>query len=334
MALDFLFQGDTLPDVTTTTNTNTAYPLWYSKYLSQLIGRASAIAGEPYQPYEYPRIAGFNPDQNSAFDMTRDNSGVWQPALEGATGLTESSSVPFDQGTFNQFFNPYVDQVVNRIGDLGARNLSEKLLPAVNDTFTNAGQFGSSRHGDFTNRAVRDTQEAVLGQQSSALASGFEAQQKAYEDAMRRQQSGGAQLSEIGTNLQGLGLRDAAALEAIGGTQQGQTQRNLDLAYQDFLEQRDYPRTNVSFLSNVIRGLPMNTSTSSTTTGPATASQQSPSGLAQLTGAGLGIYGLGNSLGWFAKGGKVKKRPALPKPGGIPTGLGAFAKGKGNARAA
>ena len=331
-ALDFLFQGEQLPQVTSTTNTNTAYPEWYSKYLSQLIGRASAIAGEPYQPYEYPRIAGFNADQNTAFDMTRDNEGIWQPALAGAQSMTEESSVPFDAAQFGQFFNPYVDQVVDRIGDLGARNLSEKLLPEVNDTFTNAGHFGSSRHADFTGRALRDTQEAVLGQQGSALASGFENQMKAYEDAKRRQQSGGAQLSEIGSNLQGLGLRDAASLEAIGQTQQGQTQRNLDLAYQDFLEQRDYPRTNVSFLSNVIRGLPMNTSTSSTSTGPAQQGQMGQSPLAQLTGAGLGIYGLGQSMGWFAKGGKVKKK--LPKPGGIPSGLGAFAKGRGNARAA
>lgn len=332
MALDFLFQGDPLPSVTSTTETSTQFPKWYQQYLSQLIGRASAVAGEPYQPYEYPRIAGFTGDQTTAFDMTRDNSGIWQPVMTGAQTMTEQSSVPFDAAQFGQFFNPYVDQVVDRIGDLGARNLSEKLLPEVNDTFTNAGHFGSSRHADFTNRAVRDTQEAVLGQQGSALASGFESQMKAYEDAMRRKQSGGAQMSQIGTNLQGLGLRDAAAMEAIGQTQQGQTQRNLDLAYQDFLEQRDYPRTNVSFLSNVIRGLPMNTSTSSTTTGPASQGQMAPSGLAQLTGAGLGIYGLGQSMGWFAKGGKVKKK--LPKPGGIPSGLGAFAKGKRHARAA
>jgi len=326
MALtDFLFQGDPLPNVTSTTNTNTAYPLWYSQYLSQLIGRASAIAGEPYQPYNYPRIAGFTDDQNAAFEMTRDNSGVWQPALDEATALTTASSQPFSAEEFGQFYNPYVEQVVDRIGDLGARNLSEKLLPQVNDTFTGAGHFGSSRHGDFTNRAVRDTQEAILGQQSSALASGFDAQMKAYEDAKRRQQTGGSQMSTIGSNLQGLGLRDAAGLEAIGRTQQGQTQQNLDLAYQDFLEQRDYPRTNVSFLSNVIRGLPMNTSTSSTTTGPASQGQMGGSPLAQLTGAGLGIYGLGQSMGWFKKGGKVKRK--LQKPGGVPSGLGAFAKG-------
>lgn len=330
MALDFLFQGDELPNVTTTTNSSTNLPLWYSQYLSQLIGRASAVAGEPYQPYEYPRLAGFTGDQNQAFDLTRNNVGNYEPALAEATALTQASSDPFDQGQFNEFFNPYVDQVVDRIGDLGARNLSEKLLPQVNDSFTGAGQFGSSRHGDFTNRALRDTQEAVLGQQGSALASGFDAQMKAYEDAKRREQTGGAQMNTIAGNVQGLGLRDAAGLEAIGRTQQGQTQQNLDLAYQDFLEQRDYPRTNVSFLSNVIRGLPMNTSTSSSTTGPAQQGQMGGSPLAQLTGAGLGIYGMGQSMGWFAKGGKVKRK--LPKPGGVPAGLGAFAKGSRHGR--
>lgn len=332
MALDFLFQGDPLPNVTTTSTSEQQYPKWYQQYLAQLIGRASGIAGEPYQTYDYPRIADFSADQQSAFDATRGNVGNWQPELDTASAYTTESATPFDQGQFDQFFNPYVEQVTNRIADLGARNLNEKLLPQINDSFTGAGQWGSSRHADFTNRALRDTQEAVLGQQSNALASGFDAQMKAYEDAMQRKQAAGAQLSSIGQNRQGLGLRDAASLEAIGGTQQGQTQKNLDLAYQDFLEQRDYPRTNVSFLSNVIRGLPMNSTTTSTSTGPATQNQLGGSPLAQLTGAGLGIYGLGQAAGWFKKGGAVKRK--LPKPGGVPSGLGAFAKGGRNARAA
>jgi hypothetical protein len=61
-----------------------------------------------------------------------------------------------------QFFNPYTESVTNQIAKLGARNLSENLLPAVSDSFIRAGQFGGTRMGEFGSRALRDTQESVL----------------------------------------------------------------------------------------------------------------------------------------------------------------------------
>jgi hypothetical protein len=66
--------------------------------------------------------------------------------------------------------------------------------------------------------------------------------------------------------------------------QQQQTQRELDLAYQDFLNQRDFERQNINFMSNILRGVPVQPSTVQST-------YANPNPLAQF--GGLGIAGLG-----------------------------------------
>src|SRR5690606_25987783 len=94
-------------------------------------------------------------------------------------------------------------------------------------------------------------------------------------------------LSEL---LQAMGLRDAAALESIGASQQGQEQRSLDLAYQDFLEQRDFPRQNINWMSEIIRGLPQERTIQQSQTGPAQIYQ--PSTLSQLSSAAAAAAGI------------------------------------------
>ena len=68
-------------------------------------------------------------------------------------------------------------------------------------------------------------------------------------------------------------------------------QQQLDLAYQDFLRQRDYPIEQLGYFSNMLRGLPVTPTSTQTTYG------QAPSMLSQLTGAGLGAAGISKLLG-------------------------------------
>lgn len=71
------------------------------------------------------------------------------------------------------YMSPYTAGVVDEVARRGARNLTENLLPGVNRTFTSEGQFGSDKHHEFTNRAVRDANESILGEQRLALESGY-----------------------------------------------------------------------------------------------------------------------------------------------------------------
>lgn len=224
--------------------------------------------------------------------------------MTGAGEMISSAGGPFNQSEFDQWMSPYITGVVDRIGDLGARNLHEKLLPGVNTTFTGAGQFGSSRHADFTNRAIRDANESILGQQNMALQGAHDSAMTNYGNNLNRRLDAGQSYGTLGEMLQGANLRDAAAMEAIGGTQQGQTQRNYDLAYGDFQAQNQYPQNQASWLSNILYG---NANPGGTTT--RTEPSQNGSPISQLGGLALGAGSLyaGLSGAKFNKGGLVRR---------------------------
>lgn len=93
----------------------------------------------------------------------------------GDTSYNQNNASPFignttyDPNTTNGFLNGYVNNVVNEQARLSNQNLFENILPQVNSTFTGAGQFGSTRNADFTNRAIRDQQYTLAGTQGKTL---------------------------------------------------------------------------------------------------------------------------------------------------------------------
>lgn len=93
--------------------------------------------------------------------------GNWynQTPAQGALG----QYAQYDPTKLAQFTNPYVTNVVNANTQQSNQNLFEKILPGVNSTFTGAGQFGSTRNMDFTNRAIRDQQQTLANTNANVL---------------------------------------------------------------------------------------------------------------------------------------------------------------------
>jgi hypothetical protein len=90
-----------------------------------------------------------------------------------------------------------------------------------------------------------------------------------------------------------MGFQQNQALQGIGAAQQGINQQGLDLAYSDFLAQRQYPMQQVAFMSDILQGTP--SGSMQTQIGPPGPSPfQSALGLGI---AGLGIYGRGGGFG-------------------------------------
>ena len=53
-------------------------------------------------------------------------------------------------------------------------------------------------------------------------------------------------------------------LEKIAKDRQARDQAGLDLDYEDFVRQRDYPREQLQFYSSLLRGIPVQPSTETT----------------------------------------------------------------------
>ena len=101
-----------------------------------------------------------------------------------------------------QYMSPYQEGVLDVIARRGSRNLQENIMPGVSDAFIKAGQFGSSRMGEFGSRAVRDTQEAILDAQAQAAQQGYgQALGAAQTDLARQGQLAGTVGSISGADL-------------------------------------------------------------------------------------------------------------------------------------
>ena len=117
-------------------------------------------------------------------------------------------------------------------------------------------------------------------------------------EGTRQQMAGAAQQGALaGQELQGQEGIYGLQMQA-GGMKQQQAQNIRNQAMQDYMAAQQYPYQQYSFLSNILRGLPMSSSTSQTY-------QAAPSGMSQVAGLGLGAAGLAKTAGMFANGGIV-----------------------------
>lgn len=172
--------------------------------------------------------------------------GAAQPLVNQAAGASAfNAAMPYTSGAtkmwpqgMSEYMSPYTGAVVNEIGRLGNQNLTENILPEVNQTFTGGGMFGSSRHADFTNRAIRDASKAIAGEQAKALESGYGTSANIFGQDMSRlagigQTMGGLASSDYGRQLEagkvlgGLTGDDATRLATIGGKMGDLTQSDM-----------------------------------------------------------------------------------------------------------
>lgn len=300
MALsDFLNNGE-IPagSAVKSTTSQTVLPDWYTNYAMQLLSNQGALQNRPYETAPMPRVAGFTPGQQQGFGMTNTAATAYQPGLTAATDATKAAiaapgavatAQPYlgaaGQSTvanIGQYMNPYNEAVISRIGELGQRNLTENLLPAVEGRYIQAGQLGyGGREGagtpsgmlTDTARAIRDTSSDILGKQAEALRSGYaEAAGLSSADLSRMGQlgqivgglqgaditrglAGAEQLGGLASAAQTLGLKGAEAVTGVGAEQQALNQKNLDVAYSDFLKQQGYPQEQIDKSLATFRGL-------------------------------------------------------------------------------
>jgi len=147
---------------------------------------------------------------------------------------------------------------------------------------------------DAANRAAQDflmqSQQFNIEQQRQRALLGFQGL-----EADRAAQAQRLQAAEF---LRGTGLMqqesDLQRLQAqlgIGGMRRDLMQRGLDIGYEDFLRQQAYPREQLSFLSSLLQGVPVQPGSTIASFG------RVPTPTQQLLGAGLGAAGLYQTLG-------------------------------------
>lgn len=279
---------------TTTSTSSVNLPPYLEGPVMQLLSRANVLSQNALPMFQGPRIADFTPDQQAAFQMTRDRAGIAPGMTQTGFETTQGAMRDFTQADLDRYQNPYNRQVTQEsLNELYRRNDQQRLMD--HDAASRVGAFGGSR------QAVAD---AMRERNTSQLAGQITAQgaQKGWDEAMSqfntqrgRELSAGSQMGELGKTYASTTAADINSLLATGGQQQQLGQSNLNTAYNDFLEQRNAPYQQVSWLTDILAGAPTGRTTvgnaSSNTTGTTT-SGQSSNPLTSLLGLGLGIAGL------------------------------------------
>ena len=115
------------------------------------------------------------------------------------------------------------------------------------------------------------------------------ANQRAYAAALARRDAASRYGVDLDKTEQAMDLQRMGALAQSGQDMRALQQRGLDMAYQDFIRQRDYPKEMLAFYSNLMKQNinPIPADARQTVTSPA------PSRLGQMANLGLGALALG-----------------------------------------
>ena len=222
----------------------------------------------------------------------------------------------------SQYMNPYMQNVVD-IQQREAQRQADIMGTQRAGQAVKAGAFGGSRAGVMEAEAARNlaTQKGDIQAQGQNAAfqnaqQQFNTQQQRDLQAQMANQGAGLQTQQLGEQskqygaglgMQGLqtGLQAAGQLGQLGQTQYGQQVGNIGLQnqmgaqqqaqqqgilnqqVQNYAMAQQYPQQQLAFMSNMLRGLPLQSTT-------ANMYQAAPSAVSQLAGLGTaGIAGLG-----------------------------------------
>lgn len=324
-------KGSKAPSTQTSTVNQSNLPEYARPFFENLLNATQSEMQQPYVPYQGARIQGFTGDQNAAFSGIRSlaqmgnpttdtaaagAAGVYNPAM--AYGNFQAQQVGtnmFPGQDISGYMNPYVSNVLDRLQSATQRNFLESQ--GQRDTAAErAGAYGGSRQAIENILARRNLDTQLGDQQANLLNQGYQQatglwtsdQGRRLQADLANQQAGiqGAQvglqglntglqssqlLGQLGGQQQNLAMDRLKALQAAGQQEQQLGQTSLDQAYQDFVNQRDYARNNLSFYSGILRGIPVQAESSVIQYQPA------PNSISSALGSGISALALSKTLG-------------------------------------
>jgi len=312
--------GGAPPPPAQQTVTQTTIPEYARPYVETMLGKTEALTDinqNPYQAYGGQRIAGFNPVQERAFADVQNRQTASQigagTALAGTAGLgaigagADYRAMATSPQAQAAYMSPYMQNVVDvqkneALRDAQMRNVGANLGSARQGTYGGARQLLGEQERN------RNLQQQMANIQATGSQNAFQAAQQAQQfgttaglQGYNQAAQAGATLGQLGQTQFGQEQAINAAQQQVGAIQQAQAQQGLDLGYQDFLKQRNYPYQQLAFMSDMARGIPLSQSAQQIYTAP-------PSPVSQLGGLGMSALGIYGMSGGFkgAKGGPVK----------------------------
>ena len=279
---------------TVRTEAVTVLPEYQETFLKDLLASTSALANMPTTIPDY-QVAGMTPAQQAAIQLGISGVGAYQPMMEAGAATLGQGVAALQPGAYQQYMNPYVDQVVDQsLADLQRQADMERQR--IGSSAVSSGAFGGSRQAVAEQELQRNTADAFARQSGQLRAQAFESAQDRAQQGAELFGKLGLQQAAMGESAQAAQARDVGILSQLGGQEQAQQQAEIDAQRATALERQFEPYQRIGFMSDIFRGVPSTTSTLTSSTSP------SPSIVSQLGGLGMGIAGL-QQAGAFGEGG-------------------------------
>ena len=324
------FQEDFLADIFATvkglTGEGTQMPFAEQKLADLSQGQKQAILNA------FQGVGSFQPFLQKGAEAVGQGIGTIGTGLGtigSAIDQTAGATYDFDPRSYQQFMDPFLEDTIAttqrdiaRQGDIQRGKIGAGAV--------SQGAFGGSRQAVAEQELARNVMDQQARTGAQMRTAGFQqAQNLAQQAASQRAQQAlkqaqltgqlgqttgalGSQIGQLGMSTAGLGqlgqqmgVQDINTLLGIGGLQQQQGQKELDIARANELGRQALPYQQVGFMSDIFRGVPALQQTYSTTTSPG------PSTSSQLLGlgiAGLGAVGQAGGFGNFFSGSPVGRR--------------------------
>jgi hypothetical protein len=283
--LDSLFQpGDITEQGQVKSQTN--FPQWYNRLNQANLLRATETAFEPYQAYQGPRQALSGKNQRDARQGISDISGIAAPSFAEAMNQSRLGATQLAGTDMRPYMSPY-QQGVTDIALREARKQGDIQRNKLNSQATLSGAFGGSRAALEQMESERNIQQNLGDIQATGSQRAFESAIAQLIGDRAAASQAAPQMGALGTGLQGVLTSGLKESELAGERERSERQDALDIAYQDFLTQRQYPMAQASGLQSLLTGASVPGSSLQTTFG------QPPSTGGQVGGllmAGLGAY--------------------------------------------
>jgi hypothetical protein len=292
-------------------------------------------------------VAGFSPLQQMSFQNASNlglpgqyNTGTGYAALGGmgAANIADRASrvgqeyaqMATDPRSQQAYMSPYIQNALNP--QLQEMNRQYGITAnQMRGQAAGAGAFGGSRAA----LQLAENQRNKNAGMNQAIGQGY---QNAFQAAQQAQQfgsnlglqgyntalQGANQVTQAGATLADIGGKQLQGQQSIiglqnqmGSQQQTQEQNKINQAIQNYAMQQQYPMQQLSNMSNLLRGLPMQSATTQSY-------QAAPSAISQLSGLGLtgaAAYGLmkkeGGIIKGYAEGGTIEDDTENFVSGGI-----------------
>ena len=259
-----LFQGDPLPAITKTTESQQTAPEFYTNYLQD-------IANLGQNAVQQGGVAGFSPLQQQAFQMAPDVAFAGSGSLGAASQLMGQAGATTVPDVVADYMNPYTSSVVDEMGRLTNRNVQENILPNLGAGAVGSGQFGSRRQQQLTGQTLRDIQADLAGKQGQLLQSGYNTAATTAQADLSRALQAGQGFTQLGQEQQQLGAGGLKTMFDYGTAQQKQGQALLD-----------YPMAQTQQFAKLMQGYQIPTGTTTQATGSEGYSNSPLSQIAQL----------------------------------------------------